>query len=89
LLLVAVFEVALFVFMLLAGFVSLLAATLSFSTVVVFTSFLISSFFTSSFFGSSLVSSFVCFFFSSAFFFLCSKYFPINLEKSFPDVAAR
>jgi len=49
-----------------------------------FLSFLGSSFLTSSFLtGSSEV-----FFLSSAFFFLCSKYFVINLEKSLPEVAA-
>jgi hypothetical protein len=46
------------------------------------------SFLGSSFLGSSFCSE-LAFFFSSAFFFLCSKYFVINLLKSFPEVAAR
>jgi hypothetical protein len=77
------------VVVLVAGAVFCVSLATGFSLVVLVAgcSFLISSFLDSSFLGSSFGSP-VAFFFSSAFFFLCSKYFPINLLKSFPDVAA-
>jgi len=72
------------VFELFVNFSLLAPAEVLFVLIVVFESF----FTVSEVFFSGLDASSFCLFFSSIFFFLCSKYLVMNLLKSFPEVAA-